>query len=206
MSRRDKEEGTRKERMADTEQRINFVRTAPHANIAMQGLEDYVRKSGLEPFYDLVADDPNLGPLARRFCGLKPPRFSSLFEAVVNGIACQQVTLTQGIRALNRLAESYGLPFADGGEPSHAFPRAEGLAGLDIEQIRAIGITRQKSRAIIELAEALSSGSLDLEALRQADDQEGLTQLLSLRGVGRWTAEYVMLRGLDRLGETGLVS
>jgi DNA-3-methyladenine glycosylase II len=63
----------------------------------------------LEPFYRLAATDVRLSALAERFRGLKPPRFPTLFEALVNAIACQQITLTFGIRLLNRLAERYGL-------------------------------------------------------------------------------------------------
>jgi 3-methyladenine DNA glycosylase/8-oxoguanine DNA glycosylase len=59
-------------------------------------------------FYRLAEADPLLRPLADRFRGLKPPRFPSLFECLVNAFACQQLSLTVGIRLLNRLAETHG--------------------------------------------------------------------------------------------------
>ncbi len=153
----------------------------------------------LRAFYRLVAEDPQLGPLAHRFRGIKPPRFPTVFEAIVNGIACQQVTLTQGIHALNRLAEGYGLTFDHGEHRSHAFPRPEEMAKSSPEDLRALGLSRQKGVAIVSLAEAIASGQLDLEGLEGAGDREALAQLLSLRGVGRWTGEYVLLRGLGRI-------
>jgi DNA-3-methyladenine glycosylase II len=55
-------------------------------------------ETDLSAFYSLAADDPFLGPLTRRFRGLKPPRLPTLFECLVNAIACQQLTLTVGIR------------------------------------------------------------------------------------------------------------
>ncbi len=67
------------------------------------------------------------------------------------------------------------------------------------EELRGLGFTHQKARAIVELAEAISSEHLDLEGLAQLDNQEAVARLLPLRGVGRWTAEYVLLRGLGRL-------
>lgn len=154
----------------------------------------------LSPFYRLVEGDALLGPLEERFLGVKPPRFPTLFEAAVNGIACQQVTLSQGIRFLNRLAERHGLTFEGPAGMSHAFPRPEDLSGVNPEELRTLSFTHQKSRAIIELAEAISSGLLDLEALAEVDNQEAVARLLALRGVGRWTAEYVLLRGLGRVG------
>lgn len=152
----------------------------------------------LSPFYRLVADDARLGPLVARFHGVRPPRFPTLFEAVLNGVACQQVTLTQGIRLLNRLVESYGIGVDEPGEP-RSFPRPEDLATVDPGALRGLGLSHQKARATVELAYAISSGQLDLEGLAEAGDQEAVSRLLSLRGVGRWTAEYVLLRGLGRV-------
>ena len=70
------------------------------------------RMLGLEidlgSFYRCADRDPDLGGLADRFRGLKPPRFPTLFECLANAIACQQLTLTVGIGLLNRLAATYG--------------------------------------------------------------------------------------------------
>ena len=57
----------------------------------------------LTEFYQFATHHRQLGPLARRFRGMKPPRFATVFEGVINAMACQQVTLTLGIRLLNRL-------------------------------------------------------------------------------------------------------
>jgi DNA-3-methyladenine glycosylase II len=65
-------------------------------------------ETDLSRFYSLAERDPLLRTLARRFRGLKPPRFPTLFECVVNAIACQQLTLTVGIGLLNRLAKAHG--------------------------------------------------------------------------------------------------
>ena len=54
----------------------------------------------LTGFYRLAAGDERLGPLAERFRGSRPPRFPTIFETLVNAIACQQVTLTLGLRLL----------------------------------------------------------------------------------------------------------
>lgn len=64
----------------------------------------------LSEFYELAGKDPKLRPLAARFRGVKPPRFPTLFEALANAIACQQMSLTLGILLLSRLTERFGLP------------------------------------------------------------------------------------------------
>jgi DNA-3-methyladenine glycosylase II len=151
----------------------------------------------LSPFYRHAEDDPLLRTLAARFRGLKPPRFPTLFECLVNAIACQQLTLTVGIRLLNRLAEAYGT--APGEGTSRAFPRPTQLAGLTPERLRPLGFSGAKARSIVELATASSAGAFDPAAIERLDDGHALAALLPLRGVGRWTAEYALLRGLGRL-------
>ncbi len=153
----------------------------------------------LAEFYRLAARDPTLALLVQRFRGVKPPRLPTLFETLVNAIACQQVTLTLGIRLLNRLAEAYGPPVLAPGMPAHAFPRPEDLAVVAPETLRGLGVSRQKARALIELASALAARRLDLDRLVSSDDDATVAQLCQLRGVGRWTAEYALLRGLGRL-------
>jgi DNA-3-methyladenine glycosylase II len=153
----------------------------------------------LADFYRLAAGDARLGPLAERFRGLKPPRFATAFEALVNAIACQQVTLTLGIRLLNRLAATYG-PAADRTPTApRALPGPVPVAALGPEALRPLGFSGQKARAVHDLARAVVEGRLDLDRLAALDDAAALAELCALRGVGRWTAEYVLLRGLGRL-------
>ena len=156
-------------------------------------------KIDLASFYQLAAANPHLNELAKRFRGLKPTRYLSTFEALVNGIACQRVTLTMGIHLLNRLVKTYGRPSQSSGNLANAFPQPEDLAGLRIDDLRAIGYNRIKSRAMIELSSSIAEGSLNLEEIDPLDDETALAFLHNLRGVGRWTAEYTLLRGLGRL-------
>ncbi|HEY9207007.1 MAG TPA: hypothetical protein VIO58_13930 [Candidatus Methanoperedens sp.] len=153
----------------------------------------------LEGFYQLAADDSQLAQLAMRFRGLKPPLFPTLFEALVNGIACQQVTLTLGILLLNKLAENYGKSLLKENTSVFSFPGPEALAGLEIPDLRSLGLSNNKSRAIIELARMIVDKRLIPQDLEALDDEAVLLRLCQLRGVGRWTAEYVLLRGLGRI-------
>ena len=71
------------------------------------------------------------------------------------------------------------------------------------EELRAIGFSGQKVHAIISLARAIERRALDLESLASVEDAVVRQRLLELRGVGRWSSEYVLLRGLGRLLESG---
>ena len=151
----------------------------------------------LSNFYRLAAGDPFLHTLAARFRGLKPPRFPTLFECLVNAIACQQLTLTVGIRLLNRLADAHGTP--PPASNTRAFPLPTQLADRSPDALRPLGFSGAKSRSIIELAARVGNGMFDAAAIETLDDAAALAALLRLRGVGRWTAEYALLRGLGRL-------
>lgn len=152
----------------------------------------------LQPFYRVAEKDARLQELTARYRGVKPPRFPIVFEALVNGIACQQLSLTVGITLLNRLSAACGLGFQSPTGIQYAFPRPEDLARMKIEELRPLGFSRNKGRALIELASGVAEGRLDLESFANLSDGEALACLLKLRGVGRWTAEYVLLRGLGR--------
>jgi DNA-3-methyladenine glycosylase II len=147
-------------------------------------------------FYAMAAADERLAPLVARYAGVKPPRFASVFESLVAAIASQQITLTFAIALLNRLAQAFGRVAASG---RHAFPLPEDLADATPEQLRALAFSRQKAETVVAVVRAVLSGALDLEGLARLDDEAAAARLRSLRGVGRWTAEYVLLRGLGRL-------
>jgi DNA-3-methyladenine glycosylase II len=151
----------------------------------------------LTGWYRVAARDARLHALAQRFRGVKPPRFPSLFEALINAFACQQLSLEVGLELLNRLAAISDVKLGRDGH--YAFPGPRDVVRLPPVRYRAAGFSHQKVRAIRDLARAIARRDLDPESLER-DSDEGIRQrLIALRGVGRWTAEYVLLRGLGRL-------
>jgi DNA-3-methyladenine glycosylase II len=182
---------------------VNVWSPAPVEQVSSRISEALGRMLGFQvdvtEFYTLAENDPLLSSLAHRFLGLKPPRFPSLFEALLNAFACQQVSLDVGILLLNRLTATYGIPFDDGQAVFFAFPEPEALANTSVERIRTLGFSHQKARAITELATTLVKNQRDFSILEAMNNEEARTYLSSMRGVGRWTAEYVLLRGLGRL-------
>ena len=180
------------------------ITSKAHLTIAEQPVTALLEKLlgtnvDLSQFYRFAERSPELEPLMERFQGFKPPRFPSIFEAVVNGIACQQLTVTLGICLLNRLALTYGVKLDLPGGEVCAFPRPVDLAALKPEDFRALGYSRQKGKALIELSNHIIEGKVDLDALEGINDETVFERLNELRGVGRWTSEYVMLRGLGRI-------
>jgi DNA-3-methyladenine glycosylase II len=104
-----------------------------------------------------------------------------------------------GIHLLNRLTINHGLPVGDDPAGARAFPGPEQIALLAPGELRRHGFSANKARTVVETARAIAAGNLDLESLHRLDDLAAVEYLTRLRGIGRWTAEYVLLRGLGRL-------
>ena len=153
----------------------------------------------LDAFYRMAAREPKLRELAERYRGLKPVQFPTIFETLANAFACQQFTIAAGVQLLNRLARKGSVSFETKEGVVFGFPEPSDLLGLPPRTYRELGFSRQKTNAFRELSKNLMSRDLDLETLAKCKNEDAIRFLLGLRGVGRWTAEYVLLRGLGRL-------
>ncbi|MGE5109543.1 MAG: DNA-3-methyladenine glycosylase family protein [Acidobacteriaceae bacterium] len=155
-------------------------------------------RTNLEPFYKVAAADRHLAPLVQQFRGLKPPRFPNVFEALVNAISCQQLSLTVGIELLNRIAVQCGPALSFEDNQQHAFPRPEDLLRTKAPTFRRLGFSYSKAKFLLTLSREIVAGHFVPEQLQHRDNGIAVEHLTHLHGVGRWTAEYVLLRGLGR--------
>lgn len=144
--------------------------------------------SGLD---EVAARDPVVGPLLRRCRGLRPLVIPDPFEALVWAILGQQINVQFAAKTKRALIEAYGEPV---GEGLWLFPSPERLASLSSDDLRPLQISRQKGLYIVELARA----GVDFARLRTLPDEDVIADLTSLKGIGRWTAEYMLLRGFGR--------
>jgi DNA-3-methyladenine glycosylase II len=156
----------------------------------------------LSDFYGLARADVRLRELSERLRGMKPVRYATVFEGFANAVACQLVSLSAGMHVLNRIAEAHGAPVKvqGGAVPMRSFPAAESIARSNPDALRALGLSRQKGEYLIGLAKlAIDPKDRDFASIEQLTDEDAIARLSKIRGVGRWTAEYVMLRGFGRI-------
>jgi len=149
----------------------------------------------LSGFYTRAARDCVLNELAERYRGLKPPRFPTIFECLLNAVSCQQLSIAAGLTMLSRLTATAG---ASSGA-LHAFPSPSDVLGLPPSTLPTLGFSKRKAETILELAAAAAAGELEVKTLEQLDDAAVIEALVQQRGIGRWSADYVLLRGLGRL-------
>lgn len=153
----------------------------------------------LEPFERAVRGQPPLEPMVLRLRGLHPPRFPTLFEAVANAIPFQQVSLSAAVAIVGRLVTSLGRPVLADGRSGWLFPEPEVVAEAPLSRLRSCGLSAHKAEALRGAALAIAEGSLAEPELLALSSQEAVRRLMDLPGVGPWTAELVLLRGLGRL-------
>ena len=122
----------------------------------------------LSGFYALADEDALVGPLAERMRGVKPPRFPTLFEALVNAVANQQLSLEVGIELLNRISERFGVrPDDDHGMVT--FPEPAAVLGESVHDLRQLGFSMRKAEYIMDSADAVLAGAIDETLLASAD-------------------------------------
>ncbi len=148
-------------------------------------------------FAELVARDRVIAQLNARYPGLRPVRQFELFAALVRCISAQQVNLRWAATTRARLAEAFGTRHEVAGQVVYSLDVSQ-FAGLAVDEIRALQLTTRKAEYIISVAQAIASGRLSLAQLAQMRDDEVITALAGLRGIGRWSAEWILARTLGR--------
>ncbi len=152
----------------------------------------------LEAFYRQVRREPILRGTERRFRGLRLPRDANLYEALLHSIVGQQLS----VRAANTLKQRLfarcpaSLP-ADGVEVPCVPPPAR-LRALGEDGLRSVGLSRAKSRSLLALADWARRTPSAAVTVPTAPLEPAITALTDLPGVGRWTAENALLRGIGR--------
>ena len=156
-------------------------------------------EADLAPFYRAAATIPWLAPLVAGARGVKPPRYPSVWEACVNAIVYQQVSIHAAGAILRRVIERYSEAVAvDGGE-LRAFPGPQTVVDADAQELRSLGLSIQKVVSLRHVARAILDGEIDEAGLMLLPTPELMEALTVHRGIGPWTAAVVALRGFGRL-------
>lgn len=114
------------------------------------------------------------------------PGVEGLFTGLVSSIIGQQISIKAADSIWRRLEAAMG----------EIAP--ERLAAAELSELTACGLSGRKAEYVHGVAEAVVSGALDLDALERADDETVIRELVKLRGVGRWTAEMLLIFSLQR--------
>lgn len=167
---------------------------------AFAAIADAVRQTFvLAPpeFAALRASDPVLARLDGLYPGLRTVRQWDLLAALVRCISAQQVNLRWAATTRQRLATAFGDPHTVAGYTVYSLA-PQRLAAATVAEVRGLQFTTRKSEYLIAAAEVIASSTLDLPMLMALSDDEVIARLTAFRGIGRWTAEWILARTLGR--------
>jgi DNA-3-methyladenine glycosylase II len=153
----------------------------------------------LTEFYRAAEHTPWLHSLAMRMSGLKPPRYPTVWEAFVNAIAFQQLSLQAASAIVRRMNLALEPSLNGQGVPLHMFPSPDEVLVADYGLLRAVGLSAVKVATLRRAADALSSGALSEAILEGLPSADAAALLRRITGIGPWTAAVILLRGLGRL-------
>jgi DNA-3-methyladenine glycosylase II len=153
----------------------------------------------LTPFYRAASGVGWLERLVTGARGVKPPRYPTVWEACVNAIVYQQVSIHAAGAILRRAIERYAVPVLAGDAELHAFPGPQTFVDADAEELRGLGLSVNKVVALRTVARAVLEGEIDEGALTLLPTVELMAALVTHRGIGAWSAAVIALRGFGRL-------
>ena len=150
----------------------------------------------LTPFYQMAMNDPILKSFVPQLKGLRLIGVNNLFEALGWAVLGQQVNLGFAYEMKKRLIETYGEKKEIDGRLYHLYPQASQIAKLETGVLRPLQISRQKESYLIGIAKEMAEGKLSKAELKDMTYEGAKERLIQMKGVGAWTADYVLMRCL----------
>ena len=153
----------------------------------------------MDGFYEMLANDPVLAGAVGELRGLRHTRTETVWEALVHAVVGQQVSGVVARVIRDGLVTEYGAEVRVDGHVIHAFPRPQTLLEAGFEAVRALKLSNRKAEYVLGIAESALRGDLDHATLAPMSDEEAISALSGIRGVGRWTAQWTLMRALGRV-------
>ena len=165
---------------------------------------------GLKPFYQLARKDSLLKEPIASFRGLQVPCSPTVFEALVVAVLAQQVNLKFAYSIKKQLVETFGKRWKFESKTYYTFPDPVEFWKEPEENLRSFRLSAAKAGTLKRLGQAFSSGVLSERRLKDLPDEAVIEKLTQIKGIGRWSAETALLRGLKRYdafpaGDLGVV-
>lgn len=153
----------------------------------------------LAHFYEAAKqNDPVLYALTQSHRGIHMLLEPGIYEAMILSIIGQQVNLTFAANLKHALIFACNQSLEWQGHTFYAFPTPEKVASLSYETLRGLQFSQRKAEYVIDFARLVADGKFDIEAIASTPNEEAIEAMVKLRGIGRWTAECVLLFGLGR--------
>ena len=163
----------------------------------------------LTDFYQLLSQDSELAYMNSEYKGLRLLGIPNLFEALCWSIIGQQINLTFAYKLKRKMTEAFGTKLTYENEDYYLFPSPEIVVNLQVSDLILMQFSTRKAEYLIEIAKQFVSKNISKSKLEQMTTPEAIKALVSIRGIGEWTANYALMKSLKRLecvtyGDVGL--
>ncbi|WP_413305466.1 DNA-3-methyladenine glycosylase [Bacillus sp. 1P10SD] len=150
-------------------------------------------------FFEMARNDQMLQPVVSKYRGLRIIGIPDLFEALTWAIMGQQINLTFAYTLRKRFVERFGESVTFDGETYWLYPTFDRIAEIEVDTLKDLQFTARKAEYVIGVSRAMVNGELSRENLLKMEDYQQIhTYLTKLRGIGSWTADYVMMKCLHQ--------
>lgn len=159
----------------------------------------------LSEFNRKFRDDPQLGPVIRKWRGLRPCSYASLYEYLIIAIVLQNCTVRRSVNMLRTLFDHYGELLAYDGRELYCFWEPQQMAGVTEQELRDLKLG-YRARSIVRVTQAFNNGEIDELALRGQRLEEQRPALCGLYGIGPASVGYILFDVFHRLDELDHIS
>ena len=169
-----------------------YERATARVRVLANGVDAEGDVERVRDLFDLDADaavidehlsrDPKMRALVKKTPGVRVPGAFDGFELAVRTVLGQQVSVAAATTLCARLCAAFGPP------------RADVLAAAKLDDVARIGLPKSRAATLIEIARAVHEGDVSLDP--GADADATIAKLVTLKGIGPWTAKYIAMRAL----------
>lgn len=153
-------------------------------------------RDDLKPFYAIARDDPPFASVVEQLYGYHQVRFLTPFENACWAVLTQRTPMNVARALKEKLIEAFGDSLDVDGTRYTAFPDAQTIAGVDRDDLMKLVGNDRRANYLLAVAEAFNSAND--QWLRDASSEELLAWLRGIKGIGSWSASFILLRGLGR--------
>jgi DNA-3-methyladenine glycosylase II len=154
-------------------------------------------KDDLQPFYRIGRDDPDFAPIIEHLYGYHQVKFLTPFENACWAVLTQRNPMKIAQKTKQALVEKYGSGLEVYGAVYWAFPEPMQIVVADESEL--LNVIRNDRRTEYLLAIARAFSEVNEEFLKTAPDEEVEAWLHNIKGIGEWSANFIMVRGLGRM-------
>ena len=177
---------------------IDFLNGNPSQEAKTQ-VKNYVREwfdleTDLKSFYSIARKDDLLKNLIKKYSGYRIMSHPDLFESLLWAVMGQQINLHFAYTIKQRFVEHFGNKMDFENISYHTFPTPNVVALLTDKDLLPLQFSRQKSQYVRLIGQAFYDGTISKEKLRGMSLLEAKEQLIKIKGIGNWTANYALMR------------